>query len=128
MKSFTAVITGDTTYMKTKHKLITSLAFSAAFLTAVAAMPTARAEMNANGAEVITNGPQVNSQDSSGSWSTRQNVRDSQRYDAVVHSNSRYRASRVKKECGPINDPELHASCIASFSEGSSAPNRSSRQ
>lgn len=41
--------------------------------------------------------------------------RYSQRYDAVVHSNSHYRASRVKKECGPINDPELHASCVASF-------------
>jgi hypothetical protein len=114
--------------MKTKHKLMTGLAFSAAFLTAIAAMPTARAEMNANGAEVVTTGPQANPQDSSGSWSARQNVRDSQRYDAVVHSNSRYRASRVKKECGPINDPQLHASCVASFSEGSSTHNRSSRQ
>jgi hypothetical protein len=114
--------------MIAKHKLTTSLAFSAAFLAAIATMPTARAEMNANVAEGVTNGPQVNSQDSSGSWSTRQNVRDSERYDAVVHSNSRYRASRVKKECGPINDPELHASCVASFSEGSSTPNRSSQQ
>jgi hypothetical protein len=114
--------------MKTKHKLMTGLAFSAAFLTAIAVMPTARAEMNANGAEVVTNGPQANPQDSSGSWSAQQNVRDSQRYDAVVHSNSRYRASRVKKECGPINDPQLHASCVASFSEGSSTHNHSSRQ
>ena len=47
--------------------------------------------------------------------STRQNVRDSQRYEAVVHSNHGYRASRIKKECGPITDPELHASCIARF-------------
>jgi hypothetical protein len=47
--------------------------------------------------------------------STRQNVRDSQRYEAVVHSSRGYRASRVKKECGPINDPQLHASCVASF-------------
>ena len=101
--------------MKTKYKMMTSLVFSAAFLTAVAAMPTARAEMNANGAEVVTNGPQASPGDSPGSWSTRQNIRDSQRYDAVVHSNSGYRASRVKKECGPINDPELHASCVASF-------------
>ena len=46
--------------MKTKHKLMTGLAFSAAFLTAIATMPTARAEMSANGAEVITNGPQAN--------------------------------------------------------------------
>lgn len=60
--------------MKTKHKLITNLAFSAAFLTAVAAMPTARAEMNAKGAEVVTNGPQASPGDSPGSWSTRQNI------------------------------------------------------
>lgn len=114
--------------MKTKHKLMTGLAFSAAFLTAIATMPTARGEMNANAVEVLTNGPHANSQDSLGSWSARQNVRDSQRYDAVVHSNSRYRASRVKKECGPINDPQLHASCVASFSEDSSTRTRSSRQ
>jgi alkanesulfonate monooxygenase SsuD/methylene tetrahydromethanopterin reductase-like flavin-dependent oxidoreductase (luciferase family) len=36
----------------TKHKLMTSLAFSAAFLTAIATMPTARAEMSTSGAEV----------------------------------------------------------------------------
>ena len=104
-----------------------SLAFSAAFLTAIAIMPTARAEMNANGAEVVTNGPQTGPGDSRGSWSARQNVRDSQRYEAVVHSNSGYRAGRIKKECGPINDPQLHASCVASFSEGSS-PHRSSQK
>jgi hypothetical protein len=99
----------------TKYNLMTSVAFSAVFLTAIATMPTARAEMNASGAEVITNGPQSNPGDSSGSWSMRQNVRDSQRYEAMVRSNSGYRASRVKKECGPINDPQLHFSCVASF-------------
>ena len=101
--------------MKTKYKMMMGLAFSAALLSAIAAIPTARAETNANGAEVVTNGPQANPHDSSGSWSTRQNVRDSQRYESVVHSNRGYRASRVKKECGPINDPQLHASCVASF-------------
>jgi hypothetical protein len=112
--------------MTPTYKLSTSLAFSAAFLTAITTMPIARAEMNANGAEVVTNGPQADARDSSGSWSRQQNVRDSRRYEAVVHSNGSYRASRVKKECGPINDPQLHASCVASFSEGSS-PHRSSQ-
>jgi hypothetical protein len=115
-------------YVKTKRELMASLIFSAAFLMAITTMPTARAEMNANGAEVVTNGPQVNPQDRSGARSTRQNVRDSQRYEAAVHSNSRYRASRVKKECGPINDPQLHTDCVASFGEGSSTSNRSTRQ
>ena len=101
--------------MKTKYKIMTSVVFSAAVLAGIAIMPTARAAMNANGAEVVTNGPQANPGDSSGTWSKQQNVRDSQRYEAVVHSSSGYRASRVKKECGPINDPQLHASCVASF-------------
>jgi hypothetical protein len=86
----------ENTYMK-EYKLLPSLAFSAAFLTAIATMPTARAEMNASGAEVVTNGPQANPGDTSGSWSTRQNVRDRQRYEALVHSDRGYRASRVKK-------------------------------
>jgi hypothetical protein len=97
------------------YKLMTGLAFSAAFLTAIATMPNARAAMSTSGAEVMTNGPQVNPNHRSGPRSTQQNVRDSQRYDALVHSNSSFRASRVKKECGPITDPQLHASCLASF-------------
>jgi hypothetical protein len=101
--------------MTSKCKLMTGLAFSAAFLTAIATMPNAYAAMTTSGAEVITNGPQANPGDRAGSRSARQNVRDSQRYDALVHSNGSFRASRVKKECGPIDDPQLHASCVASF-------------
>jgi hypothetical protein len=101
--------------MKTKYKMMTSSVLFAAALASAAIMPTTRAAMNANGAEVVTNGPQANPGDSSGTWSKQQNVHDSQRYEAVMHSNSGYRASRVKKECGPIDDPQLHASCVASF-------------
>jgi hypothetical protein len=101
--------------MKTKYKMMTSLVFSVVVLAGIAIMPPARAAMNANGAEVVTNGPQASPGDNLGTWSKQRNVRDSQRYEAVVHSNRGYRASRVKKECGPINDPQLHASCVASF-------------
>ena len=101
--------------MTTKYKLITSLAFSATFLAAIATMPTAQAEMYTSGTQVITNGPQTNPGDRSGSWSAQQNVRDSERYEAVVHSNSSFRANRVQKECGPINDRQLHVDCVASF-------------
>jgi hypothetical protein len=45
----------------------------------------------------------------------QQNVRDSERYDAVVHANRSFRANRISRECGPINDPQLHADCVASF-------------
>jgi hypothetical protein len=101
----------------TTYKIMTSLAFSAAFLTAVATMPVARAQMGTSGTVVVTNGPQTNPGDRSGYWSAQQNVRDSQRYEAVVHANSGFRANRVSKECGPINDPQLHANCVASFGQ-----------
>ena len=46
-----------------------------------------------------------------------QNVRQSQHYDRLVASNSSFRASRMRKECGPIRDAELRASCVGSFNE-----------
>jgi hypothetical protein len=45
-----------------------------------------------------------------------QNVRKSHQYDYLVSTNSSFRANRMKKECGPIRDPELRASCLGSFS------------
>jgi hypothetical protein len=97
------------------YKIMATLAFSAAAMPAIATMPGARAQMGTSGAEVVTNGPQTNPADVSGSWSPRQNVRDSERYEAVVHKNASFRANRINKECGPINDPQLHADCVASF-------------
>jgi hypothetical protein len=100
------------------YKIVTSLAFSAAFLTAaIGTMPAGRAQMGTVGAVVVTNGPQTNPGDRSGSWSAQQNVRDSARYEAVVHANGSFRANRISKECGPINDPQLHANCVASFGQ-----------
>ena len=46
-----------------------------------------------------------------------QNVRKSQQYDYLVASNSSFRAYRMRKECGPIRDAELRASCVGSFNE-----------
>ena len=101
--------------MITGYKIMTSLAFSAAFLTTIATMPAARAQMSTSGAVVVTNGPQIDPGDRPGAWSAQQNVRDSKRYEAVVHANSSFRANRIDKECGPIDDPQLHANCVASF-------------
>jgi hypothetical protein len=44
-----------------------------------------------------------------------QNVRKGQQYDYLVSTNAAFRNVRVRKECGPINDPELRTSCLASF-------------
>ena len=50
------------------------------------------------------------------------NVRQSGQYEGALHSNSSFHAKRIKQECGPINDPQLHQQCVASFgSEGASS-------
>ena len=53
-----------------------------------------------------------------GKWheTPAQNVWRSQQYDYLPRTNGNFRAYRVKKECGPIRDPGLRGSCIASFS------------
>ena len=43
------------------------------------------------------------------------NVREAKQYNAVMRSNPGFRQKRMQLECGPITDPQLHASCIASF-------------
>jgi hypothetical protein len=50
------------------------------------------------------------------------NVRQSQQYEQILHSNPAFRAKRMQQECGPITDPQLHESCVASFGGGASAP------
>jgi hypothetical protein len=45
-----------------------------------------------------------------------ENVRKSQWYDHLLSTNPRFRAYRIRKECGPIiNDPQLRRDCVASF-------------
>jgi hypothetical protein len=51
------------------------------------------------------------------------NVRESEQYTAALRSNSAFRKKREAIECGPITDPQLHQSCIASF-EAYAAPKR----
>jgi hypothetical protein len=43
------------------------------------------------------------------------NVRAAKDYNAVMRSNSAFRQKRMQLECGPITDPQLHASCMATF-------------
>ena len=81
------------------------------------------------GTEVITNGPQGSPPPN---WSAQQNVRESQRYDRLLETNRGFREARVRKECGPITDQELHQQCLASFGQdeplsGSSSSRRHTR-
>ena len=115
-------------------KTATSFAFATACLTAVATLP-AHAQMAAPAApdtEVVTNGPQTNPGDMTPSWSARRNVIASQHYDRLLETNRGFRQARMRKECGPITDPELRQQCLASFHQdepymGSSTPRRQSR-
>jgi hypothetical protein len=65
--------------------------------------------------QLVTNGPQANVETQSPSWSAQQNVIQSRRYDRLVETNGAFRQARMQKECGPITDPQLRQSCIASF-------------
>ena len=98
-----------------KLKTLASFAFAATCLTAIAAMPV-------HTAMAATYGSME---------SARQNVIQSRHYDRTLETNRAFREARIRKECGPINDPELHQSCLASFNQderykGSSTPRRSS--
>jgi hypothetical protein len=94
----------------------TCLAFAAACLMTVSALPAAHAQ-KAMDPQLVTNGPQTDPGDVSPSWSARQNVIDSERYDRLLQTSRGFREARMRKECGPITDPQLHADCLASFSE-----------
>lgn len=118
-------------------KQIAGLAFAASCLTAIATMP-AHAEMaGAHGSTPGDSSPQgyprlVNQADMAQSPTARQNVIQSQRYDHALEANRGFRQARMRKECGPITDPELRQSCVASFTQdepyaGSSTARRTHR-
>ena len=47
----------------------------------------------------------------------RQNVIQSERYDRLLETNRSFRQARMRRECGPITDPQLHQSCLDSFAQ-----------
>ena len=110
-------------------KTATCLGFLVACLATIATTPTmARQTVVVK----LKHPPIVNQGDVSSSWSTRQNVIDSKQYERLLATNPAFRQARMRKECGPITDPELHASCLASFNQsepyvGSSTPPRHHR-
>jgi hypothetical protein len=69
----------------------------------------------AAGAQLITNGPQTNPGDVSPSWSAQRNVVESEQYERLLKGNPAFRQARMRKECGPITDPQLHRQCLDSF-------------
>jgi len=110
----------------------TSLAFAAACLMMVSGVPAALAQTAGGPPQLVTNGPQTDAGDVSPSWSAPRNVIESERYDRLLETSGAFREVRMRKECGPITDPQLRAECFASFNQdepyaGSSTPPRSYR-
>ena len=103
------------------NKTVTSLAFAVGCALAFGATPPAQAQYYSE-PELVTNGPQANRGDFDSS--ARRNNMESAQYERLLQTNGAFRAARIRKECGPIGDPQLHAQCMASFgqSEGSSIP------
>ena len=72
---------------------------------------------------------QAQSYDRSGGNPALNNA-ESAKYDQMVRTSPGFRQARMRKECGPINDPQLRDQCLASFQQyepvmtGSSAPPR----
>jgi hypothetical protein len=59
--------------------------------------------------------PKYEPGDDPANWSARQNVVDSERYDALTRTNPAFRAARIRKECGSISEPDLYKQCVDSF-------------
>jgi hypothetical protein len=53
---------------------------------------------------------------SSGAVETpQQNVRASEQYQQLTCTNAKFRATRIAKECGPLQGSQFYDSCVASF-------------
>lgn len=62
--------------------------------------------------------PVVSPGDAAGNWDARQNVRESNQYEALARSNPAFRARRMQQECGSIADPQGKDRCLSTFDYG----------
>jgi hypothetical protein len=76
--------------------------------------PAAPSAAGPSNTDVVTNGPQGSP---APNWSARRNVIESERYDRLLESNPGFRQARMRRECGPITDPQLHQQCLDSFAQ-----------
>lgn len=95
-------------------KSVTTLAFAAVCLGALAASPAVNAQNMTY--ESVTNAPRISRGDF-GDWSARANVRASMHYDRLLEVSPGFRAYRMRKECRPVTDPQLRQDCLASFDQ-----------
>lgn len=99
------------------------------------AYPPAPSAAGTSNPEVVTNGPHAYPPQPPG-WSPEKNVLQNEHYTRLLEHNRAFREARMRRECGPITDPQLHQNCLESFAEyspwagnptsayGSSTPSR----
>ena len=92
-----------------------TLAFVVALLATIVTASTAHAQQ---ARIAVKDHPIVSQGDVSESWDPRQNVIDSKRYEQMLATSPAFRQERMRIECGPISDPQLRQSCLASFNQG----------
>ena len=91
-----------------------SLAMAAVCFVAIATVPASHAAAQGH-TVTVKHAPIANPGDVSEPRSARQNVLESKQYEQLLRTNPAFRQVRMKRECGPITDPQLHQSCVASF-------------
>jgi hypothetical protein len=91
-----------------------TLTIAAVCLAAMATVPASYAATQRH-TVTVKHSPIVSPGDVSESWSPQQNVIESKQYDHLLRTNPAFRQARMRKECGPITDPQLRESCLASF-------------
>ena len=50
-------------------------------------------------------------------WNSQRNLVEAQQYDRLLETDPAFRMARIRKECGPITDPQLRANCVMSFNQ-----------
>ena len=105
-------------------KAVVGIAFAAGCALAFGGMLPAKAQMQPD-TQVLTNAPQASAGDH-GNWSATRNNAESAQYERLLQTNPGFRQSRMQRECGPITDPQLRESCLASFGESASTMTGSS--
>jgi hypothetical protein len=58
-------------------------------------------------------GPAVAQQ--GGNSDAQQNVRASQQYEQLLCTNPKFRATRIAKECGPLQGSQFYDNCVHTF-------------
>jgi hypothetical protein len=78
--------------------------------------PTAPSAAGTSNTETVTNSPQAYPRQPRG-WSPEKNVRQSEHYTRLLEHNRAFREARMRRECGPITDSQLHQNCLESFAQ-----------